>query len=1065
MPEPRLAVPSSLGAAASASALGFGRPGDWEYYGSGPEEIDDTAMYGSKSEQEDAVESQPSHGVELPSGPSPPAVQGRLPEEGRKTPNNDQLTQAPQRSNEPSPRSRPADINAQPSLESQQRPATVPPPTSIQPLKQDEHQMKRSSSDRKQGTPSFSINTGSQPPDTASTSFAIDDGTNAPPQSQFQARNTQREAFVPAETHNAAMQDLQQKMGSLRAAFDKQQHDLQEMQQQLDEGQRRAEKDASEVRKAKAETTDIQNKLVQSNAAHAVVKEELNNQRDHFQSKLAESEAALSTVKEQHASKLEALRNQLKEAETKAKEVKKSFDSEKENLQSQITESMHTIEVSKAELDTLRKQLDEQKQISDGLEKQVEDEKAKSAAAANATAGLDPWFQGSLERFRDALFSEAAAPTVQEKLKSFIQFVNSESRLRGVDLPFGPAGEPKGFPQQPTTPPRESKPQQPKVKSPPSDYVVVEPDQYSPGGRPIVHRASEVGQRPTSSDSQRPGDAAAGAADSRRLSGEPAQGYKPYRRDGSTSRERPTSSESHSSHKLSSPTTQWLPGHPPPFNRSPASAPTVPTKLTIRPQDETFLNELLSGRPRNYSTDSPEIKDPSMVPQPLKPKASGLQPPIELDSSASAPEEPKTPLERLANLLPSKSSEQRQPSPRLQSLRKELASLPSDYSWISQLSQKWEHSTSSKRDRLDKERRERLAAVEQRSNDLFDAGEIGYEDIGVLEEKAKEEEADKEAKEEKVEYDSYAQEVFAQVWGRLEDEIGKVIEIERAATEMVEKAVAGGKALLLQDGDGGDYVGEAITVLLEAHRALESRNDRAADAVRERDRKYKRSETKPLYAKGDIAGMKNLEKHFEVMERRTDVRTKVEKVERTKVLWKKVDSAVTKGMKGNEEYIDSVLSAVEAVRDDKRGRQNDGEKKERDEVLGRTKDALSEVAKSSRLLMQHFETVEMDLNDSEYEVSVASAKLEGAGADVFESLRREKGTEDGRLKKESEKRLRDVEQDRVDGEGLVDEVLGVKAPAPSTVKVAPHVVDEEAEKKKRLEAALLEAKRRNGEAV
>lgn len=1076
MPEKRLAVSPTLGTA-NASALGFGGPGDWEYYGAGPEEIDDTAMYGSKSEKDGVVEPQPSHVVELPSGPSPTEDQGRPVDEDFNSQNDGGASaEAPQRSNEPSPRSTPVGIKVQPVAVQQNQ---VPAPRPISGYAQSQHEAPAPSSTpvQKQGLSTPKINSEpSQSSTPAPGSFVVDDGTIAAVQNQSKERGPESDGSAPAEEHPAALQDFHHKINTLQATVDQQEQTIQELKQRFDEARRTAEKEASDARKARNEMVNLQNQVVQQNAAHAVVKEELNNQRDRFQSKLADSETALSTLKEQHEKEVRELQKQLSEAKNSAEATEKSLNSERENLQAEIVESGTTLMAKEAEVNSLRKQLEEQKQSNEELRKQMEEEKAKSAAASDTAPGLDPWFRGSLERFRDALRAEAAAPTVPEKLKSFINFVNAESRLRGVDLPFGPAGEPKGFSQQPQTPPRDSNPERPKVKSPPSDYVIVEPDQYSPGGRPIVHRASEAGPKPSSRGGQRHGDTTAGAAvDTQRPSTEPAPLYKPYRRDGSTSRERPIQQDAQPTGKrpaidtnqpaykplvyhpvansATSPTAPWNQPHPPPFNRAAASAPAVPTQGTVRPQEEALLEDLPSARPRNYSTDS-EIKDPAMLPQPLKPKAPGLQPPAELDSGTPVVSEgPTSPLERLAGLLQCQTSGQQQTSPRLEALLNAVAGLPTDYSWIAQLSQKWDHGASGTRDRRDKERRERLAAVEQRSNDLFDAGEIGYEDIGVLEEKAKEDEAEREAKEEKEEYESYAKEVFGEVWARLEQEMGKVVGLEDSAAELVNAAVAGRQAIVGQDGGGSVGVGEAIAVLLQVHSALEARYEKRAEAVRERDRKYKRTETKPLYAKGDIAGMKKLEKHFEVLEKRTDVKMKVEKVERAKVLWKKVESAVRNGMKKNEEFVDEILGAVEAVREDESAK----ERKEK-ESLSRAKDVLGKIAESSKVLMQHFEAIEMDLNDSEYEVSVASARLEGAGADVFENLKKEKAAEDRRLSEESNKRLADIEQDCKDGEHLINDALGLKAHAPPAVS-------EEAEKKARLEAALKEARRRNGEVI
>jgi hypothetical protein len=349
-----------------------------------------------------------------------------------------------------------------------------------------------------------------------------------------------------------------------------------------------------------------------------------------------------------------------------------------------------------------------------------------------------------------------------------------------------------------------------------------------------------------------------------------------------------------------------------------------------------------------------------------------------------------------------------------------------------------------------------LAQVEQRSNELFDAGEIGYEDIAVLEEKAQAEERDRDASEEKEEYERYAKEVFEVVFGRLQDEVGKVMQLEGEAMAIVEDFVTESRTV---DVERHAHIVDAIGVLLAVHRALEQRHDKVAEAVRERDRSYKRMQTKPLYAKGDIAEMKKLEKHFELNERKTEVRIKLEKVERCKVVWTTVERAVTRSTKQNEEYVDEVLSDIEEVRDDK----NTIEKSEemvnkRKKLLMDARDLLRGLSTNAAQLMLHFERVEMDLNDCEYEISVASAKLKGEGPEILQNLKKEKATEDVQLREESRKRLTHIEEDLRDAEALINNILGTRE-----VNAPP--VNEEIEKKARLDAALREAKRRNHEAV
>ena len=421
-----------------------------------------------------------------------------------------------------------------------------------------------------------------------------------------------------------------------------------------------------------------------------------------------------------------------------------------------------------------------------------------------------------------------------------------------------------------------------------------------------------------------------------------------------------------------------------------------------------------------------------MIPQPLRPKTPTPQQPAQLPhGDSSAPTGLPSALGQLAAILPPAAPPAAPATPpQLAAIQKGLSALPPDFSWIGQTTKTWERTATATRERLAKERRERLAAVEQHSNDLFDAGDIGYEDISVLEEQAKADERDTEAREEKHEYDIYAAQVFGEVWARLDRETNALLELQRAAAEAVEKGCAGRQALARRDGDAVVDVAEAITAFLQVHKALESRYAKTGDAIRERDRKYKRSETKPLYAKGDIQAMKRLEKHFEVTEKRNDVKMKVETVERAKVVWKNVERAVFKGLDQNKKFTNSLLSAVQSIKDDKNMDLSEQELKEKEELLRRAKQVLLDIENSSTLLMQHFDLVEMDLNDTEYEVSVASAKLEGAAADVFENLKKEKAAEDGRLNHESMGRLADIKLSREEGERLINDVLAMKATVP-----------------------------------
>ena len=1105
LPEKRVTAPTNV-STTSASALGFGGPSDWEYYGAGPEEVDDTAMYGSKVETQPA-ESQPSHGIELPSDPSPTREDSRpvVPQKQLEAePGRAPAAQTPQRSNEMSPQKAIVGRPTQQNPEAQHVDAAILAPAPSHPVQDPAatgHVLGARPPSRPNTDPPI-MTSGRVPSSSRANGFTVGAGRPVPPGKSPTPPVTKNPEVILVTKHEAAVQKLQTILDNLQVTVSQQNSSLEEIGQQLNDQRQLAQKEATEAQRAREEAQNLQKNIEEMNAAHAAVKDELNNQRDRLQSKLAETETALTTAKEKHENERADLQTKLGQAETAAASAKEIHATECEALRAQITEKEESLASAKADIDRITGKLEKQNQRIQELEVQLEAEKNKPAPVVDIAPGLDPWFKGSLERFREGLYAETAAPTVQEKLKVFIDFVNGESRLRGIDLPFGPSGEPKGFAQQSSISPHDSsspqsaktgenKAQRPAVKPPLSDYVVVEPDQYSPGGRPVVLRTSmqEQGEIPrtasaaTSPPLEQDTTASASVDKPGHASVSEGQTYKPYKRD-TPSREAPDSQDSKTAVRRPTIDTNQPAYKPftykpnpssvtsptaPPFIRASASSPAVPTQATVqrRPQEETFLEDpSQQAKQRRHSTEAETKKDPAMLPEPLKPKtpAPPSQPPAD-PKSPNAKDKDKvtmTPLERLAAVLPQHpparegAAPPTQLSPRLEALNRALAELPSDYSWIQDLTHAFETKASANRARLGEERSRRLAEVEQRSNELFDAGEIGYEDIAVLEEKAQNEEREKEAREEKEEYERYSKEVFDVVFGRLQEEIGKVVQLENEATAVVEGVVAGRRAL---DVEGHAHVVDAIGALLAAQRALEQRHDKIADAVKERDKNYKRMQTKPLYAKGDIAEMKRLEKHFEANEKRTEVRFKLEKVERCKLVWTKVEKAVSRGTKENEECVDEILSAIEGIRAEKDATEKSEEMtNERKKLLIGAKEMLKALSRTSVQLMLHFERVEMDLNDCEYEVSVASAKLKGESPEVFQQLKKEKATEDEELKEESKKRLAHIEQDLRDAEALINKILGVRE-----VSSAP--MDEEIEKKARLDAALKEAKRRNHEVI
>ncbi|KAF2405557.1 hypothetical protein EJ06DRAFT_30232 [Trichodelitschia bisporula] len=1095
--------------ATNASALGFGGPSDWEYFGPSTDEIDDTAMYSHKTSDEAPA---PLAAAELPSD----SLDNRSPFDTGNTNVQEDSWPAPQA---------PAPLNIRrPQSMAFPQNAVVPPSASPPaPIVSEVSQppvvggiIAPSSSSPAPSKPSgYPNRTHDQgritlPPNTP-TSFVMDDGFGAYPVALPQthavvsaAHQSAERTIYPDDRRQGPMQEppmvqgypphttpradpesaaalasSQTELSTLRSKLANVESELAQKESSLaHKDSLLAQKESSLVHKDSL-LSQKDSLLAQKDSVIAQkgsVTNQLETSLNELQEKSDLREAEAAQVARQTQSELETLRKKLSDAESAMKTLKtekesaEAMFSEKElalaSSVAQVADLNRQLGDSKKDLEDARQRLDDLKIQLEDAQSELEDEKNKPAPPVDIAPGLDPWFRGSLERFRDILYTESNANTVQEKLKVFMDFVNAESSLRGVDLPFGSEGEVQGFKQQKVSPLGTPKPApiqtdlKARAASPPSDFIMVDSEpQYSPGGRPILVPRQSVTSLPSTPGSDANQFSVVSVEPKAAPPPDPKPAFKPYRRDtlpdgaSAPSVTSPPTVDvkympfvytpaASTSGKASSPSTTpvtqpvYTPIYaPPPV--APSSAP--PAKGKSFSKHETFLGEL----------ETPIIKPEAPLPPPLKPKTPAPQ----VQDPPTAPQifkEPgvkttrKTPIELLQSLLPSQSADST-PSKDLRLIRTSLTKYPSDFGFISVLTKSWETGAAQKRDRLEVERRARQDAAEQRTNELYEDQEIGYGDIETLENQAKAEELDRKAAEDREEYASYNRDVFDPVFRTLQEQIGGVMNLYADAEALVRTGVAGFRALAPLPGDTD--LADAVGVALQVHKSLEERYEEVTKAVVERDRRYKRTETKPFYARGDIASMKKMEKAFELNEKRAEIKAKVERAERCKRLWKIVDASMERGVGENEEFMAQVRDA--AAQAAARGVDPEVAK-----LITEACAVLADVSADSTKLMKHFEVVEMNLNECEYEVSVASAKLKGDGPEYFDRLERERGIEDEKLIEESVKRVQALEGDLREAQTELDVLLGTKRTSDDP---------EEAARKERLMAALDAAKRRNGD--
>jgi hypothetical protein len=214
--------------------------------------------------------------------------------------------------------------------------------------------------------------------------------------------------------------------------------------------------------------------------------------------------------------------------------------------------------------------------------------------------------------------------------------------------------------------------------------------------------------------------------------------------------------------------------------------------------------------------------------------------------------------------------------------------------------------------------------------------------------------------------------------------------------------------------------------------------------------------------------MKTVEKSFEMSEKENDVKAKVARGERCKRVWRLSEMAMNRGIAANEEFADDVVDAAEeaAASLSRTSNATSGDATARKEKFLVTSDlartTLESVYANTIALMTAFEKVDLKLNDAEYDVSVASAKLKGDKPDFLLRLEREKGVEDKRLAEEGAQKYEAVQDALREDLGRLGRVVGnVGSLGGVTPGAETPGGDDDA--KRRMEKALEEARRRNGD--
>lgn len=708
------------------------------------------------------------------------------------------------------------------------------------------------------------------------------------------------------------------------------------------------------------------------------------------------------------------------------------------NSEALVKEKNMTIERLQEDVEGKEHNIEERDNIVAELKRQLEAEKLRELpkpTPSDLISDIDPWYVGSLERYIAMLRSEATAPLVEEKMKIFRAFMKVESSMRAINF-FDASTQ--TLPVVAEVPHETDQVARSRAASDMStrrqDLNIQVPHrsayeddyEYSPGGRPILARQSTI---------------------------PPIENYQGAPKAPpsvvSTTILTPTSSIDDDTNKTpvqSLPEEQVQPQYK--AYVPPASISVDPPQLRHR-QTMSFSNTPVVASPsgRRSSKGHDEIffeahrataQAPAAQPSsseadvPL-PAPLTLNPRRPTSTAAPSKEDPNQVLKRLL----SKQIDSDLPNRRIQDLRAKLADVGSKSNKVEELTKTWEKSASLSRRKKDDARRKRQEENEEHNDDLFNSNEISYAEMNQLEEEFKQKEAELKAQEDRDEYQSYVDAVFDPVFTGLHGEIKALMDLYVEAKQLLHSSVRGLRSL---EGTDDPSTKDCFELLRDVHEQIEKRHDSVAQLVAERDKRYKKTETQPLYAAGNISQMKIVEKHFENAEKQAVFGAKREKAERISELVRIIGEIVVDAVSDEQKEIDYVIEAIKDLKD------GTGDP----EVLSHAQSTLKALKKSSKALLSFFNTLEIESNNADIDAEIAQVKADKADAERIGELEAEKKEARKELVEEFERRIRVLDSN----EGEIAELARKKM----------RKSDEDAEKEERLRTALEEAKRRNGHA-
>ena len=980
-PEPRLpASPPPRDDKSKFSVLAAGAPSDWEHLG-GSEEIDDEELFGAKKEDKKSDSTQP-ESIELPAHvPPPPSTHGF-----------------------PSPAVRPAHVSS-----SEWDEGFTPTPPSV-----------------------ATGLAGRQDSQSSDQGFIVGDAIVAP------LRTTPKPIQGTRPPHQPAA--LMTGPGSTEGGWDTSQHTPTQPKHLF--GSQTSNESTGVVSSSYDYAIELKEKDDLINQLRADMKREKKEKDDVLQqlhtdterekavlqAKIDELEASSQEVVSEYEAKKAHSASEMDVLRAQIETMRISTDQASVNYDAMVKEKNTTIDILKEDVEGKEHNIEERDSSVAELKRQLEAEKAKEPpkpTAADLVPDLDPWYIGSLERYIAMLRSEAAEPQVEEKVKIFKAFMKVESTMRAIvstdistqTVPVEPEQAARSRAISNISTKRQDLNIQVPQESEFDDY------EYSPGGRPILARQTTI---------------------------PPTENYQGVPRAPpsvqSTTILTPTSSIDDDTNKT--------PVQSPPEDQMqqqykayvpPASISVDPAPLRHRPT-MSFSNTpgVTSPSDRSNSKGHDEIffgaHQPTGQTPASRPPSSDADVPLPLNLTPRRPistAPTKEDSNRVLKELVSKKLHSGLPNHWIQDIRARLVGIGSKASAAEEITKTWEKSASLSRRKKDDARRKRQEENEEHNDDLFNNNEISYAEMNQLEEEFKQKEGELKAQEDKEEYGDYVETVFDPIFTGLHGEIKALMDLHVETKRILPSPVAGLKSM---EGTDTPSTKDCFELLKDIHEQVEKRHDDVVQLVTERDRRYKKTETQPLYAAGNISQMKTVEKHYDNAEKQAVFKAKREKAERVGELVRLLEDMIVSAVSTEQKEIDHIVAAIKDL-DDGAGDAA---------VLDDARTALTALKESSKALLSLFNALEIESNNADIDAEIAQVTADGADPARIRELEAEKREAEKDLVEEFQRRVSVLDSDGAELGELVQRKMGKSS--------------EDAEKENRLRMALEEAKRRNGHA-